>query len=193
MTLLRILPLGIIFAWLFLMLLQSFSAIKLGNTTMSKNWLVYCLFSVLALLLVDYKTGFSSLNLQYTYILYALFLIFFNLAIIFDWYLAFPFINRIEHMVSGFLLGFVLFGFFSTQLYFNAIPSPKIRILFIFGIVNIFTVLNEIVELILDVFFKEHSIGPSLFDTNIDLLMNWFGFSLLIILQNFYLLLFKGD
>jgi len=51
------------------------------------------------------------------------------------------------------------------------------QVLIALSIANFLVVLNEVSELILDYLFNTQSIGPGIWDTNLDLLMNLVGFA----------------
>lgn len=163
--------------WFVLMVFQSKNLVVFGKETISTSWVLYCILLAIAFLSLDYITKFKSQIFKYGYIFYFFYLVLFNLAIINTWYGESPILNRIEHLAGSFVGSIMIYGLLKITKTLDQIP-PKLQLLSIFAFTNLLMTIHEIAELALDYFFANHNIGPDLWDTNLDMLMNFLGISI---------------
>lgn len=157
--------------------LQSMGVIKLGSP-ISLGWVGYLSLMVIALLIVDTWYKFKIKELSWIYIAATLHMVTFALVTIFDLYSQSILINRFEHAAGSFIL------IWAVWILANSTTPPQslqTRLMQIFAVANVFAVFNEIIELGLDFFLHAATIGPELWDTNLDLLMNWIGMGVFIL------------
>lgn len=155
-------------------LLQGLQIINFGEVQMPLSWMGYLLLMLISLLAVDAWQKFKLSPLRWIYLAFAAHILVFGSAIIFNWYNLSPIVNRLEHILGSFILTW------ATWIVLQNMPirqnlSALSLLLFCFGVVNLLAVTNEVVELAIDYLFQAGSIGPELWDTNLDLLMNWVG------------------
>lgn len=182
---LRIFGSVLILIWLTVMLLNAIDLYKIDGRNFSGSWWLYNVFMFISLVIVDWYDEFKSRLLPYVYYLTLSHFIIFNIAILFDLYNENPIINNIEHAYGSFILIMVVFAFISFRHFFDEQTIFSKRVL-IFSLGNLVVTFNEIVELFLDTLFKTTNIGPEIWDTNMDLIMNWLGFSVFFVIGFLY-------
>lgn len=165
----------ILIVWFVLVVLQYGGILIFGKNELSLSWILYSLAIYLLFVIIDFNFGFKPRTFQLLSIFIAADIIFFNLAIIYNWYDKSSLVNRGEHFFGSLLVCFVILGIIRT--YQTTKNLSLINQSFIvIGIANFFGVFNEIVELFFDHFFDTENIGPEKLDTNLDLLMNFLAF-----------------
>jgi hypothetical protein len=82
-----------------------------------------------------------------------------------------------EHIIGSFLVIMFIHELLKQTKIITYIPF-NLQLVVLIGLTNLLGVVNEIVELAIDFSFQAQSIGPELWDTNIDLLMNFLGMGL---------------
>ncbi|MCA9379463.1 hypothetical protein KC640_03470 [Candidatus Dojkabacteria bacterium] len=171
-----ILPIGVITFFT----LQSLGLFTLTSRVLALGWLGYLVLGLVVLLVIDNWKHFALKEMNWIYIAYSLHMTIFSLVEIYDAYSVSPLVNRIEHAVGGALLMWTAWVVVKASA-FATKTTIATQMIFAFGIGTMFGVINEIIELGLDFFLHTNTIGPELWDTNLDLLMNWLGMGLFII------------
>ena len=178
----KYLILFLLLVWLVIVSLQSFHIIKFGTVLIPKSWVVYIFLLGLSFVVMDY-TGLinkSLSNFVLTFIL--VYNVAFNLVFAFDLYRLSPLVNRAEHFFGSILVSFVVYSFLSVRPFYNRIPDQSTKMMFLFFLVITLGALNEVAELFMDIFFKAKNIGPDLFDTNWDILTNFIGAGVFLVI-----------
>ena len=84
--------------------------------------------------------------------------------------------NRIEHVCTGLILFYIVYMLKTAHILTARFYTARAEALAAVLIANFLNVVHEIVELFLDIWIGQaHFIGPSIFDTNIDLLTTLLG------------------
>lgn len=176
----------LLFIWLGIAALQSVRVFRFGERAIPKSWIFYISFCSIGIALLDHF-GFldKSLAVLVFFSLFVYFMIY-NLTFAFDLYRFSPLINRSEHFFGCILISLTSYAFLLTVSFYTQIPSLAARIILLFCLVTTLGVLNEIVELFFDLVFKTKNIGPGLFDTNLDLLMNALGTGTFLIVAKYF-------
>jgi len=172
----------LLYSWFFVAFLQSSGVVTMGTIRIPLGWLIVNILIFTFLLFLYFSFIFKLPGLNYIVIFTSIYMFVFNLVFMYDLYAKSLIYNRMEHLVGSFILAFLIYTLTSL------VPSLGANGLLVrFSIVIIFTVfilsLGEIVELGLDYFFHEKNIGPGLWDTNLDLLMDLIGSSFFVLLS----------
>lgn len=176
----------LLFTWLIIITLQSLKIFRFGVKTISKSWVFYISSFCTGVFLLNYF-GFLDKNLAaYAFFAFFAFFAIYNLAFIFNLYRFTPLINRSEHFFGSILIAFLAYCFLSTRSFYTDIPSQNIKLIFLFCLTSTLGVFTEIVELFFDLVFKTKNIGPSFFDTNLDLLMNILGAGVFVVITKYF-------
>lgn len=164
--------------WIGLVGLQSFKIISFGVQALPKSWLFYWVMVFIGMLTLERFKLISTSSGSFIYPFLLTYSVVFLSAAIFNWYKLVPNLNMFEHLAGGVLVASILNEALKHIGLYSSISQPLIQGLIFFGIFTALGVLNEVVELFFDMAFKTKNIGPSLWDTNVDLLMNWLGLTL---------------
>jgi hypothetical protein len=183
----RILSVCLILIWFLIAVLQNLGVVDFGKSELPFSWIVYSITIWALFFTLDWRLKFVSDILKYLNLALLVDIVFYNLAIIYEWYAISPMVNRSEHFFGSLLVCFVIFALVRLNKDIKKF-TPIIQSLIVIALANFLAVFNEIVELAFDHFFDTENIGPEKFDTNLDLLMNFcafivFGTSIILYLK----------
>lgn len=174
------------YIWFIVLLLQSFGKLKFGQVPISPGWVVLNVILFSALVLSAYSKAPYTSSLQKLITPFFIYIFTFNLIYIYDLYSESLIYNRLEHLVGSFLVCYLCYIFLNNFFEANNIILNRTWLV-VFSLITSMALgaFAELVELFLDYFLHEKNIGPGLWDTNLDLLMNFSGSAMMFIVLLF--------
>jgi len=166
---------SLLFIWLAVLACQSLNIIKFGVITIPKSWIFYISLAAIGVTLLDHFNFLDKKLTAYVFIALLIYLVVYTLVYAFDIYRFSSLVNRSEHFFGSILSSFIVYSFLSKSALYTQIPSQTTKLILLFCVVSALGVFNEIIEMFFDLMFKTKNIGPGIFDTNLDLLMNTLG------------------